>query len=125
MPVSFKKKGNLASKSFRKRDERDGPDAVASEELRPNVEHQEETVEEENLSAPKRQKTQHMGGLVASAASAKEKESSVYKPYESSKSAEQSFRGDAQTGGYRDDQTDKERDSRGIKERVMKENAER
>ena len=106
MPVVFKKKGNVASKTFRKREQQVGPEAEAIDEaLQPNVEQIAENMREINPSAPKRQKTQHMGGFVASAAT-KEKESLVLKPYEASKSTEQSYKGDVQIEGVKEnDQT--------------------
>jgi RING finger protein 113A len=121
MPVSFKKKGNLASKTFRKREQPEGSEGEANDEaLRPNVRQVAENIGEVNPSAPKRQKTQHIGGIVASVATTKE--SSVYKPYEASKSIEQSYRGDIQIEGkYRDDRMEKDevRDSERTKESAL------
>ena len=60
----------------------------------------------------------------SSTSSARDKDTSVYQPYTSTRSTAQDYKGDSQSN-YRDDQTELERDSRGIQERVMKERAER
>ena len=100
-----------------------GPEAESIDEaLRPNVEQVADDTGEINPSAPKRQKTLHAGGFVASATT-KDKESLVYKPYEASKSTEQSYKGDTQIEGVHQNnevEKDKEEDGRSITVKASK-----
>ena len=122
----FKKKKGGADKTFRKREmdsdepKLDDEDALA---LRPNVSSVEDQEEDDEGPVLQKRKLDHninKGGLVSSSGNPNGdgKSSSVYVPFESSRSTEQTHKGDSIIA-HREDETETDKDNRARRERLL------